>query len=148
MGCGNSQQSAPTTNQSTTNVLGPGSNQAGGSIIYNGLTGATATQLAKILTRSFDNTVDASTQLSELAFAQTNASFNAFQTNAFQSLADVTNATRDFSQRAIAGSTGQATPLQQLAGASAGSGSGSDTNMNGAIVLVGVLGLAIAIFNK
>lgn len=61
-------------------------------------------------------------------------------------LANLTNATRDFVQRAIAGSTGQATPLQHLAGASNMTSPLQTSGQSNMILILGVAAIAAYVF--
>lgn len=97
-----------------------------------GFTGAHGVQALVQSLRLARYSIGESTQI--VQSANTQASLTTRQV-----LAGLTNAGRDFSQRAIAASTGQATPLQTLAGA-------GDESGQRLIVLAGLVIAALALF--
>lgn len=155
----------PSSEANTTNNNTSTSNTTTGDI---GFTGANARDILTALFGTTERTLtsagnqyagtlnhlaDASSgvQLAGFSFAQgaidrSATLFERSELNATSTLNGVVNAARDFSQRALSASTGQATPLQELAGASqyAGTAPGSDHIW----IIAGVAIAAVALLMK
>lgn len=115
-----------------------------------GLTGAQASQTIRALSRqgqagvatvasqafgSLDALLQSADNQHRQSFAFATSALSDITSLTRGTLADLTNATRDFSQRAIAASTGQDTPIQQL--------SEAGSNQDNRVLIYAVAGVAL-----
>lgn len=138
---GDSRSQANTTNTST-NTTTVGTIGLTGADAVAGIVsiGTVYDNALSDLTNAYNNTVNRGYAFSQYTIEENIGLTNLTAMRFENSLANITNATRDFTQRSIAAGTGQATPLQNLEAAS-GSGVGKlDTTT---IILIGLGILAL-----
>lgn len=149
---GSSEQQANTTNTSTTQTGIGGSPIIGGNVgagTVIGFTGAQGLQLTKILTNAGANVTAQGFEFASQSQGRIFDSIDRAIAQEYSGLSSIIDATRDFSQRAIAASTNQQTPIVNLPAAGSSPAivpaAGSDGSSLPPATLIALAGLAIGV---